>query len=181
MHALNEAEEIEALGIPLKSLEDADYVLELISDLRRQVAENGRVEAAGIARLKARTELLNAPLERRAAHLESELRAWAEANRPALLSGKAKSRKLHHGSIGWRRSGGGLSVIDPAALLAWAKAHRTSGTIVLVRTKEEPGMAEIKKLCAATGEIPDGTEPLPERDEFFCKVDEFMATTKEEA
>lgn len=174
MHApIEEIDGAEVLRI--LTLEDADYVLEMISTLRRQVEENERVEAASIARIKARTELLNAPLGKRIGHFEATLRAWAEANRERLLSGKAKSRKLHHGQIGWRKSGGGLVVVDEAMALGWARLNSPGA----VRTREEIDKAALKAVFRSSGEIPLGCDVEPERDEFFVKPDEHMAKETE--
>lgn len=165
MHALSEQEELQ-----IRALEDADYVLEQIADLRRTVEENERVERANIERIAARTEMLNEPLRKRIEYLEGALRAWAEANRDALLTGKAKSRKLHHGQIGWRKTGGNVSVKDEAATLAWAKEHAPQ----VVRLSEAVVVAGVKRHFAQTGEVPPGCDVEPERDEFYAKPDEHM-------
>lgn len=172
MYAMSHSE---AEEMQIRALEDADYVLEQIADLRRTVVENERVERANIERIAARTEMLNEPLRKRIDYLEGALRAWAEANRDTLLTGKSKSRKLHHGTLGWRKTGGGLRVVDESLALGWVRANLPEA----VRTREEIDKAALKLIFRNNGEVPLGCDVEPERDEFYAKPDEHMGKETE--
>lgn len=152
----------------VKDLVDADWALRRLGELEKEVADNKRIEAADILRVKARTAKLNATAARGVAFFESHLRAYADAHRAELLgSGKKKSRSLQHGSIGWRKTGGKLKVVDAEALLDWARGQPVEEN--LVRTKEEPAIDEIKRFMKNTGELPPGAELEPEGEEIHLK------------
>ena len=148
----------------VESLVDADWALKRICDLEREIAENQAIEAANIERIRARTATLNERAERGVRFFTAAIQAWAERHRAELCPGKKKSRALAHGSIGWRQTGGGLSVTDEAKLLEWAKAQPKEWGVL--RVKEEPALGVIQKVCEASGEVPPGTEPKEKRDEF---------------
>jgi len=164
---LDEEREEAQTGWRVENLIDADWCLKRIANLQREIAENEAIEAAHIQRLKLRTLALNERVARGVRFFTGAIQAYAEQHRPELCPGKKKSRALAHGSIGWRKVGGGLTVTDQAKLLEWAKAKSPEGG--LVRVKEEPALALIKTVFETTGEVPDGTEPNPERDEFQVK------------
>ena len=170
----DENEEV-TVGWSVQSLADADWCLKRIADLQREADENTAIEALNIERLKLRTRALNKKALRGVEFFTGALMAYAEAHRGELLTGKKKSRARAHGTIGWRAVGGGLTVLDKEKLLAWAKSQPAPD--VLVRVTEAPAMDAIKALVEVTGEVPDGTEPNPKRDEFQAKPEKSMAET----
>jgi phage host-nuclease inhibitor protein Gam len=159
----------------VKSLADADWCLKRIADLQREADENTAIEALNNERLKLRTPALNKKCLRGVEFFTGALHAYAEQHRGELLTGKKRSRALAHGSIGWRSVGGGLTVLDKDKLLAWAKAQPPDAG--LVRTTEAPALDAIKALAEVTGEVPDGTEANPKRDEFQAKPEKSMLET----
>lgn len=155
-------------GWHILDLATADWTLSRLADLQQEIAENRKLEEEAILRIRGRATKLQERAERGIAFFESRLREYAESHREELLKGgKKKSRNLMHGSIGWRKAGGGLSVVDPAALLAWAREQPVE--LELLRIKEEPALAAIKVLHSTTGEVPPGTDLKPEFEEFIAK------------
>jgi phage host-nuclease inhibitor protein Gam len=160
----------EAGGVWLPENEaDLDWALKRICDLRAEIAENDRILEAHLARLELRRQTLNARLQRGVDFFESVAKSYAFVHRDRLLKGgKKKSRSLPHGTVGWRKAGGGLEVKDSKALLEWAKGQPPE--LGLVRTKEEPAMSEVQKLHKETGEVPPGTDVKPETEELYVKT-----------
>lgn len=155
-----------AEGWRIEHIAQADWALEKLAETKYRLDEIEEMEATAIERIRARATKLREEPTRDAAFFESHLRLWAENNRNTLLTGKAKSRKLLHGSVGWRTKPMGLEVKDLAALLEWARPRD------LVRIKEEPQMDAIRGHFKAVGEIPPGTDVKPETETFYVKVEE---------
>lgn len=161
-------ERLERDGWHIDSLADADWVLKRLADLRAEVEENKRIEEAAIARIKLKTQALNNRVERGVCFFESKLRDYAEQHRVELLKGgKKKSRSLLHGTLGWRKVGGQLRVVDPDALMQWAVQQPVENGFV--RIKEEPAIDEIKRHFKTCGEVPPGMDVTPESEDFFVK------------
>lgn len=159
-----------AEGWTIQDVDAADWALARIADAERELAENARIIAGQIARLKMKEEQLAIPLQRRADFFRGAVAAYAITHRPELLGGgRKKSRTLPHGSIGWRKSGGKLTVTDKEALLEWARGQPVERNFV--RIKEEPAVDEIKLACAVTGEVPPGAEISPEEEDLVIKAD----------
>lgn len=151
-----------------QTLEDADWCLKRLMDLQAELGENNALLEANIVRLRARTNLLNRRLERGLAFFESVLRDYAENHRGELLKGgKRKTRNLLHGSLGWRKKGGALEILDKDALLEWARGQPVESGFL--RFREEVAISEVKKHAKETGEEPPGTVISPEYDEFVIK------------
>lgn len=152
-----------------KDLVDLDWALSRIADAERQQAELRRVAEEVIARARLKAEILSERLEKEAAYFRSRVATYAETHRAELLgNGKRRSRTLLHGTIGWRKTGGGLEVTDREALLDWARAQPVE--LGCLRIKEEPALTEIKKHCATTGEVPPGCDVSPDAEEFTIKA-----------
>lgn len=150
----------------VSDLTSADWALSRLADLEREQAENRALEAAAISRIKLKAELLNEKLGRGVAFFRSRIEAYAETHRAELLGGgKKKSRALLHGTIGWRKTGGGLEVKDEAALLAWAQSQPAESGVL--RIKESPALDEIGKAFKRTGEIPPGMDVKPEVEKLI--------------
>lgn len=155
----------------------ADWALSRLIDLRREAARADELEREAVARVKVRADALRARAERGRQFFESKLRSWAEANRAELLGGgKNKSVALLNGSCGWRKSGGGLRVVDEAAALEWARQQPVEADAL--RVKESVNVAAIKAAFKRSGEIPSGFEIEPEIESFTVRLDE--DATKEE-
>lgn len=153
----------------IQSLEDADWALKRIGDLEQEVAENQKVFDKALLRLKLRQAQLSKRANSGIAFFTFKLQAYAEAHRAELIKGKKKSRALLHGSLGWRKTGGGLEVTDKEALLVWARAQPVESE--LLRITEAPAIANLQKHFKETGEVPPGTEPKPEVDVFTLKTE----------
>ena len=161
-------------GWRVENVQSLDWALSRIADLEREQAENAAIVEEHIQRLRLRLERLNAKAERGLRFFRSQVQAYADAHRHELLGGgKKKSRALPHGTVGWRKRGGGLTVVDKDALLAWARKQPIEAEVI--RIKEEPALDAIKRAFRASGEVPEGCDVEPESEELIIK------TTAEEA
>jgi phage host-nuclease inhibitor protein Gam len=149
------------------SLSDLEWCLERMGEAQRIMAENAALAEEAIGRIRARLAALNASQERTAQYFEAQAKCYAETARVELLGkGKKKSRDLPSGSVGWRKSGGGLVVTDEAACLEWAKAQ---DDLSLVRVKVELSKTALKDRFKATGECPPGCDIEPESETLYVK------------
>lgn len=156
-------------GWRVQSVADLDFALLRIRELEAEVADAEAIRDTRIAEIQARTERLTKRARWLAGFFRSHITAYAQEHREELLGhGRKKSREFIHGSVAWRRKGGGLAVTDREALLAWARAQPVEAE--LVRAKEEPALDAIKRHYAATGEVPGGMDLDPERDEIVVKA-----------
>lgn len=152
----------------IETLADADWALRRCGDLQAELAENEALLAKAVERLEARHSTLAMRIRRGLEFFTAKLREYAEQHRADLLKGgKRKSRALLNGTLGWRKKGGGLKVLDEAALLDWCRRQPVESG--LLRVKEEPALAEVRRHFKESGEVADGCEPEPERDEFEAK------------
>jgi phage host-nuclease inhibitor protein Gam len=87
------------------------------------------------------------------------LEEWYDTNPPR----KGKSIKLPHGNLSKRTVPGGPRVLDPDAVLAWAKEHGIPG---LIRVKEEISRTAVREYIESTGDLPDGAEIVPSQERF---------------
>ena len=152
----------------IDSVETLDWALEQLATARRQIAEARRLHEAAMARLEARLRAATATHQRSAEYFEASARAYAEEHRGELLTGKAKSRALPNGTIGWRRTGGGLRVVDEEAAMTWALSTDSR----FVRTRQELNKAEVNALFKSTGEVIPGCDVEEARDTCYVKVDD---------
>ena len=60
------------------------------------------------------------------------------------------------------------TVTDKDALAAWLAAQPVESGLYRVKVEQE--MRELQRLCSETGEVPPGTDYVPERDEFYVKA-----------
>lgn len=151
----------------IENLDAADWALRRLADLQREKAENEAIARRRIEEIQMRLATLNKRAERGIAYFEAKLTEWAKANRAELIPGKKKTRDLPSGSISFRKKGGGLVVVDEAALLKWAEEQGLEKG--LVRIKVEPALSEIKKQLGE-GEVPPGMDVEPEREEVVVKT-----------
>lgn len=151
-----------------------EWCLEKLSAAAAQIAENEALGKQAIARLKVaidkialRVESINRPLASRATFFESKAKNYAMEHKDEFVQGKKKSRSFPAGSVGFRKSGGNLVLLDPAKAIAWAK--RQPNALDLYAVEEKPILAALKAHCKATGEVPEGCELEPEIDEAFAR------------
>jgi phage host-nuclease inhibitor protein Gam len=155
-------------GWRIDNIDSLNWALERLGHLERQRDENAAIVERRIALEKLRLEKLNASLERGIAFFESQITAYAQQNRDALLGkGKKKTRDLPHGSVGWKKVPAKAVLKDEAALLEWAKAQPIEEG--WVRTKEEPAWELIKAHVEKTGEELPGTEYQSEDEKVVIK------------
>lgn len=151
-----------------QSLDAADWCLKRLGELNAEIAENQSIVAGHVSKLKLRLDALNSTAVRGVAFFESRLREFAEANKEELLKGgKKKSRALPHGTLGWKKTSGGLEVKELESYLEWARNQPME--LEVLRIKEEPAMAGLQKLFKETGELPPGCEMKEEKDEVVVK------------
>ena len=128
-----------------KDTRDLAFLVEVIGDAEKDLAELDDQVADATLRFKARLD----------------------AHRKELLKGKAKSKDLATGRIGWRGKAGRLVVVNKELLLAWLQEQPlTSG---LYRMKMEPDLVALQELQKSTGEVPPGMDYEPESETFYVK------------
>lgn len=158
----------------IKDVEDADWALKRLAELRRETDQNNAIAAKRIQEISQRTDALNAKAMRGVSFFETHLKVWAEENRKALLgSGKQKYRDLPSGRIGWRKQQERVKVADPKAVLEWARLQPVE--LELIRFKEEPAMEAIQAHFERTGELPPGCEHVQGTDKFYSDPEKTAA------
>lgn len=157
-------------GWSISDLGELDWALSRVADLEQEKSENAAIVQQAIDRLKVRLERLNAQADRGLTFFQSRIQAYAEAHRAELLKGgKAKSRKLPHGTVAWKKVPAKATVADKDALLAWAKEQPVESG--MVRFKEEAAWDRIKEHVETTGEDIPGVELKPEGETFTVKAE----------
>ena len=151
----------------ITDLGSADWALSRLGECEAESAEIEAQRVAAVAAIEARAEKLKNRSARGAAFFRMRLAIWAEKNPDMIRQGKKKSRAFLHGSIGTRKKGGLLKVIDKIALEAWLREQPPERG--LFRLEVKPEMKEIQKLFATQGEIPPGCNVDPEREELEIK------------
>lgn len=158
-------------GWEVRDLSSLDWALSRIADLEAERAENEQLKQEAIARIEAKAEKLNRSVDHGLAFFRSRVAVYAHTHRAELLKGgKKKSRKLPHGTIQFKKVGGGYEVTDAEALLAWARQQPAEAEVLRIR--EEPALAAIKKHVESTGEVPPGLEERPESEEIRITAEE---------
>lgn len=87
------------------------------------------------------------------------LEEWYNANPPR----KGKTIKLPHGNLSKRTVPGGPRVLDPDAVLAWAKEYGIPG---IVKVSESVSKTAVAEYVKATGDMPAGVEVVESRETF---------------
>lgn len=87
----------------------------------------------------------------------------------AAQHGKAKSIKTPFGTVGFRRQAAKLVVIDELQVIAEAGGNVAMAGVVETVTEVRLSKSKLNEYFVVTGEIPPGTEVVPERENFFCK------------
>lgn len=147
----------------VQTLQDADWALERLADLERQIRENNELADAAIQRIRLRNSALNEKVQRGIGFFRAHLDAFAKTHRELLLgSGRKKTRELPHGSIAFRKSGGRLEVKASEDCLLWAQAQPVENGVLRIR--EELDKRGLNEWHARTGEVPPGCEVTPETE-----------------
>lgn len=154
----------------ISDLATADWALSRVGDLQREIDENEALAEAARDRITLKTQILNERVHRGVEFFKRHLEAFAQSHRELLLGGgKKKSRSMLHGSLGFRKAGGGLEVQDREALLDWARLQPIESGVL--RITEEPNLVEIKREFKRMGELPPGTDLAPETEEVVIKAE----------
>lgn len=156
-------------GWRIDDLADADWALMRIAQLEAEKAEIADLAKRRIEEIRLRADALAAKSDRGVRFFVAHLRQYAETHKAELLKGgKAKSRTLIHGRIGWTKRGGDPVVRDAEALEAWALQQ--SPETGFLRVKSEPAWDSIKQHIKNTGEVVPGVELSEEVEEFQVKA-----------
>lgn len=138
-----------------------------IGALQRQVATHGKLLDDEVAIMKRSYAKVVQPIENDLAEKFEALYALATTSRAALTADGAKSKDLHTGVIGWRKSPEKVNARNIEGILAQLKARDLGRFIRSEETLNKPAIlgdknaiADIKGLTVTTGEA------------FFCKPDE---------
>jgi phage host-nuclease inhibitor protein Gam len=158
-------------GWRISSLSELEWALERLADAQAEQATNEELKRQALARFEHHVATIQKPVKARSEFFEAAIIEYANAHRAELVTGKKKSRTFPGGTVGWRESGGGLTVVDEAACLAWAKRQDAPE---LLRVKEEVVKAALKAHMTLTGEIPDGCELVAKEDAPYVKATQTM-------
>lgn len=137
-----------------------DRRLAALAAIEAEMRRNEEVAQRRIEMIRAWMEEQNAVLERRANFLRGLLE---QAARAYPYPGKAKSRKLPHGTFGSRTVPPKLEIEDEMAALAFAKAQVPDA----VRVRESVLVSELKAWWQSTGILPDGCRVVPAEERFY--------------
>lgn len=137
-----------------------DRALEKLAEIEREIAENGEVARRRIEMIESWREEENAKLTHRHEWISRRLQLIALG----YDFGDKKSRKLPHGTFGFRRSRDTVEVVDEELAVAWAE--RACPDAVKKRVIKTPLIKWVKE----SGVIPDGCEWVEGRDEFFVRA-----------
>ena len=154
----------------IDSVDLADWALSKIGAAKRRKAATAEKAAAAKARIDAWAAEQDEAPDRDIRHFTTHLELYAEENRATLLAGGGKSVKFPRGKLSWRKTGGGLKVVDPGVLYLWAKSRG------LTRITEDTDVTAVKEIANASGATPltpPGMERVPESDRLS------IATTEE--
>jgi phage host-nuclease inhibitor protein Gam len=154
-------------GWRLDSLSSLEWALEELAATQRQAAENVALMQQAHERLDLRLAAINRPLESRAQFLETAILEYTKSHRAELLTGKKKSREFPGGTVGFRKTGGKLTVTDEAACLAWAKEQPLEEG--LYRVKVELSKSALNAHLKACGEVPPGCDLEEETEAAYVK------------
>lgn len=157
-------------GWRVQSVVDLDWAMKRLAAHEATIAENEEMAAERHAEIDRRLLRLNDNAMKGVRRFRQMIEEYAQTHRDELLGGgKKKSRSLLHGTVGWRQRGGGLEVVDAAALLAWAQSQPIE--LGLTRMKEEPCLTEIKAVAKRDAVVPPGMQMAPLVDELQIRVD----------
>jgi plasmid replication initiation protein len=138
-----------------------DWRLRRIRQEREQQLRNTDIARAEIERYTKWLDEANATHQHSIDYLTEQVRM-------AVLSGydfgKKKSRKLPNGTIGFSLKGGGVSITDMAAAVAFARE-------VGIEVKESVGVSKVKEYMESTGKPLPFVEVEEKRDVFYVKVE----------
>jgi len=148
------------------------------AEYERGISENERLMVAAVARIRDRTEALNAPLEREAEKFRTAIEIYAHSHRDEILVGRAKSRTLPSGlMLAWRTKPAVLEVTDYDALWEWANGEGAAADPIF----PEPPPRTIRDMFSKSGlnehvkktkVIPPGVRRIPESETLTVSAEE---------
>lgn len=149
----------------ISNINTLEWALKRAANLKAEKEAIMAAAAEAQRRIAERRDKLIADIERGSRFFQAHIEKYAASNRETLLGGgRRKSRTFLYGTVGWRKRGGRLVVVDPQALEKWLLAQDDSS---LYRVKVEPAMKELQANFAQNGVIPPGTEYIAETEAFY--------------
>lgn len=149
---------------------ECNRLLAALKSVRDNKAANHRLHVEEIQRADRWLARVNSPLDTREAWLIGMLEAVA----PFVgLFGKAKSRDLPHGRLGWRTKPERIEVEDAAAALAWAKGIRG----ITVKSVETVSVQDLSRAWkeGRVGDpsfVPPGCKVVDASETFYVEPSE---------
>jgi phage host-nuclease inhibitor protein Gam len=160
----------------IDSLGALDWALAKLAGIEREQDENGKLAEAAIFRVRAWLIKENSKLIASEAFFRGHVAAYANEHRAELLGdGKKKTRELPNGKLSWRRSGGGLKVVDEEMAIAWCRSEGLQKFVIQTPTLDLPGL---RHWVSGGGVAPPGTERVPESDNLTITATGNELTTK---
>jgi len=129
--------------------DQATQVLARLGTLQREINRRRLEMETSIAAITAEMEALIAPLKTEEELAEEALRAWFEAHRAELLSGKGKTLTLASGTIAAKAGAEKLQVQDGMTDDQVIALLRKKRLAEFIRTRQEPDKAGLKAALRA--------------------------------
>ena len=142
-----------------------DWLLEKVTALRAEIAENNAVADRRIAMQEDFRQGENAKIDRAITYWVGQIGQLATDDGDAFKAeyGK-KSRTLAHGSFGFKRKTDSIEISDPKAALAFAVTNNLP-----VKTTHSVSKTSLKDHAASTGEMEgEGWRHVEGGDVFFA-------------
>ena len=164
LNAIGEVESEVSETFSVKDLMSADWALGKIRHHEMNMSARAALAKEQIKRINEWVERENRSDQNFVDYMATVLEPFAKAQ--LQDEKKKRSVSLPNGKVGFRKAGGGLNVIDEAAAIAWAKENCKEA----IKIKESILKKPLTTLMKEKGELADGCEPVPERDNFYVDV-----------
>lgn len=157
-------------GWKIDSLQALEWALERLGDAETVISQNEDLAAQAESRIQSRLAECNKAPQRTAEFFRGAILGYLIGHRGEVLGkGKAKSRKLIGGTVGFRSSRETIRVEDEEAALAWAKDQPVASGLVVVRASLSK--AALNEHFKATGEVPPGCSVDAAEDIPYVKAE----------
>jgi phage host-nuclease inhibitor protein Gam len=143
-----------------------EWCLERIGEAEAERDEMLAHMDAAMEAIKKRGISILDKAERRADWFRALATAYAQTHRDEIVRGKVKSRELLCGTVGFRASGEKVTVVDAAAVIAWAQEKHLD----LLDLKPKVDKRALDRFVLSTGEIPPGVDVVPATETVYVKA-----------
>ncbi|MEN9501546.1 MAG: hypothetical protein RI964_831 [Pseudomonadota bacterium] len=115
--------------------EQAEQMIGRLGEVQREISRIEHDMNDQLNPIKHHFEGLAKPLKEELVELQAGVQAWAETNKPSLLTGKLKTAKVATGDVGWRTSTPSVRITGGIAVVI--ERLKQLGLHQFIRAKEE--------------------------------------------